>query len=142
MQRMTRRQAIGTLRRCFVWMTDGQHSMCAVADRLGIYCGGFAGFSYADLKRRYYWIVHAHPDITRDELLRMANLWQLGRQDMLGTTLSCDSQSIEHDTCSGWDEHSDSDLARWLRELTGQEVEVGSSRTPGGARPGLAGVVG
>jgi hypothetical protein len=149
MQRITRRQAIRSLRRCFLRITDEQHSMCAVADRLGIYCGGFGSFSLDELKHRYYWVAHEHPDIARDELERKANVWQLGRQDMLGTKLCCDSQAIEHDTCRGWDEHNDEDLARWVREFTGDEVEIdsetassGRSCPPGGTRPGLAGVAG
>ncbi|MHC4844762.1 MAG: hypothetical protein ACYTCU_01230 [Planctomycetota bacterium] len=149
MQRVTRRQAIRILRQRFLRVTDDEHSMCDQAARLGIYCGGFGSFSLAELKRRYYWIAHENPDISRDELQRKANIWQLGRQDMLGTKLCCDTQTIEHDTCRGWDEHSDDDLARWVREFTGQEVEVTSdlavtsgSCRQGGTCEGLAGVAG
>jgi len=149
MQRVTRRQAIRILRQRFLRITDDKHSMCDKAARLGIYCGGFGAFSLAELKRRYYWIAHEDPDISRDELQRKANIWQLARQDMLGTKLCCDTQALEHDTCRGWDWHSDDDLQRWLREFTGQDMEIvadkvalASSCPPGGARTGLAGVSG
>jgi hypothetical protein len=29
-----------------------------------------------------------------------------------------------HPVCHGWNEHSDADLARFCRELTGEEVQV------------------
>jgi hypothetical protein len=105
-------------------LTDDEHSMCDVAARYGIYCGGFSQWTFEELKQRYEWIADRRPGITRLKLERLANLWQLARQQVHDTRLSCDSQSIEHDTCEGFDGWDNETLARYLYELEGLRVHV------------------
>jgi hypothetical protein len=128
MRRIHRQQCIDELRARMLQMTDNEHSMCSVAAKEGIYCKGFSQWTFEELKRRYAWIVASRPHVTRAELEKLANAWQLARQAVFGTRLSCDTQTLEHDTCRGFDGWTDADLARYHRELCGEAVEVFSNR--------------
>ena len=105
---------------------NGEMSICRLAAKTGVFCKGFRRYSNDELKERYDWIVDRNPDISRGELEEIADRWQMARQDVLGTTTSCDTQQLEHDACGGWDDFSNDDLARFLRELTGRNVTVPS----------------
>ena len=124
MKTLTRRAAIAALRSRLSELADDEHSVCEVAARKGIYCHGFSQWSFEELKDRYWWLVDQRPGISRAELERLANIWQLGRQALFGTKSACDTQSLEHDTCKGWDEWDDEALARFVQELLGEPVAV------------------
>jgi hypothetical protein len=124
MRSITRAQCIDELRTALLARTDDEHSMCEVATREGIYCHGFAQWTFEELKRRYDWIANSRPGITRPELERLANLWQLARQKVFGTQLSCDTQTREHDTCLGFDEWDDATLERYHAELCDESVRI------------------
>lgn len=100
----------------------GDMSICKLAAQTGIFCKGFRRYSDAELKERYGWISKKNPDAPRGELEDLADRWQLAREEVLGAKTSCDVQQLEHDTCGGWDDFSDEDLAKFLRELTGRTV--------------------
>jgi len=123
---LTRGEALKLLREKCLALVDEEHSLCEVASRLKILCGGFSRWSFHELKQRHDWIVKHQPTLTRRELEELANRWQLARQYVLGTELACDTQSQReaHRLCRGWDEHSDEDLARYCQELTGEEFRV------------------
>ena len=129
MKTVTREQAIGLLRRRCLALVDDEHSLCEVAARLKIYCGGFSQWTFTELRERYDWIARNRPRITRQELERLANRWQLARQFVNDTELACDYQAREtvHPTCRGWDGHTDEELARYVRELCGEEVAITAS---------------
>ena len=38
--------------------------------------------------------------------------------------MSCDAQTIERDTCRGWDTFDDDAVARFYHELLGVQVEI------------------
>lgn len=105
---------------------NGEMSICKLASQTGVFCKGFRRYSNDELKEKYGWIVDRNPDASRGELEEIADRWQLARQDVLGATTSCDVQQLEHDSCGGWDDFSNEDLARFLRELTGRNVSVPS----------------
>ena len=130
MKRITREQCIEELRRALTKLAPRDHSMCEVAARKGIYCKGFAQWSFDELKQRYDWIAQSRPGITRRELEKLANAWQVARQEVFGTGLACDTQTIEHDTCRGFDGWSDEDLARYHADLCGEPVEVAKLPDP------------
>lgn len=98
----------------------GDMSICKLAAQTGVFCKGFRRYSDDELKARYGWIAKKNPDASRQELEEIADRWQLAREDVLGAKTSCDVQQLEHDTCGGWDDFSDEDLANFLRELTGR----------------------
>lgn len=124
MKTLTRTQALDALRGHLVRLADDEHSVCEVAARLDIFCHGFDQWSDDELRRRYDWIVKRRPKVTRHELERIANLWQLARQEVHGMPTACDVQCSEHDTCKGWDEWSNRDIAKFLQEMTGEPVSV------------------
>jgi hypothetical protein len=105
---------------------NGEMSICRLAAKTGVFCKGFRRYSDDELKERYGWIVERKPDISRGEHEEVADRWQMARQDVLGATTSCDVQQLEHDACGGWEDFSNEDLARFLRELTGRNVAVHS----------------
>lgn len=122
MMPITRREAIFGVRRAILELVDDDHSMCEVASRLGIFCGGFRRFSDEELQSRYAWL--AARATNREELENLANRWQLARQVACDAALSCDVQTAEHDTCRGWDEFSDEQLAGFYDTLCGEEIVV------------------
>jgi hypothetical protein len=125
-KKVSRDELIDLLRKRCVGLVDEEHSLCEVASRLHIACGGFSQWKFHELKERYDWIVRSRPGITRAALEDLANRWQLARQTVKGTPLSCDTQLTErqHKTCEGWDQFSDRDLERFWNELSGETVEV------------------
>jgi hypothetical protein len=124
MKTMTREETIEALRRALLDLTDDEHCICAVASKLHVFCGGFSQWKSHELRERYDWIVKRNSRITRAELEELANRWQLARQFVRDTPLACDTQTIEHHTCGGWDDFTDEKLAEHLTELTGEEVRV------------------
>ena len=127
MKKLTRDQAIGAIRAKLLTLVDDEHSMCQVAARLGIYCGGFAQWKTGELRKRHGWIVRNRPAVKRPELEDLANRWQLARQYVLGTRIACDTQADEHERhhiCRGWNEFSDAQLAGFHRDLLGEEIAI------------------
>jgi hypothetical protein len=135
---MTRSEAIALLRERCSALVDEKHSLCQVAARLHILCGGFSQWSSRELKQRFDWIARRRPGVTRKELEELANRWLLARQFVLDEPLACDAVMQEkiHPVCRGWDEFSEEDLARFCRELTGEEVAV--CPDPAGTTAGTA----
>lgn len=121
---MTRIEAINLLRRELLKLSEPDHSICEIAARKGIFCKGFAQDSTRDLFKKYDWLVKTLKIRTRAELEKVADLWQLTRQQVHGQSCACDVQTTERDTCLGWDTFSDDDLARFILELTGTSVTV------------------
>ncbi len=117
---------IAALREELSRRANGEMSICKLAAQTGVFCKGFRRFSDDELKERYGWIVRRNPDAPREELESIADRWQMARQDVLGASTSCDVQQFEHDSCGGWDDFSNDDLARFIRELTGRNVVVAS----------------
>jgi hypothetical protein len=124
MKSLSRQACTEALRAKLHSLVDENHSMCQVAAEKGIYCHGFAQWSFDELKRRYWWLADRRPSVTRVELERLANIWQVARQQVFGTQLACDTQTLEHDTCMGFDGWTNADLARYHAELLGEPVEV------------------
>ncbi len=123
-QSVERAEAINLLRAELLKRLDSDMSVCRLAAEKGIFCKGFAQFGDGELKRRYWWIARRRPNISRGELEEIANRWQLARQDVDHLPIACDVQQQEHDTCRGWDDFTNEDLARYYFELTGQPITV------------------
>ncbi len=119
-----RASAIDAIRAELRTLTDDRTSMCMAAAEHGIFCRGFRQYSDDELREKFEWIVRRNPNLRRDELEKMANLWQISRQVLDGVPFACDAQTIEHDTCMGWDSFSNEDLQRFFREILKEEVNV------------------
>lgn len=123
-ENISRPALISELRQELERRANGEMSICRLAAQTGIFCRGFRRFSDSELKERFDWIAQRNPNATREELERLADRWQMARQEVQGAFTSCDVQQLEHDSCGGWDDFSDDDLSRFLRELTGRSVAV------------------
>ena len=100
------------------------HSICQAAKRRGIFCHGFDHYTDDQFRQRYAWLVRHDPTISREKLEEIADRWQLSRQEAYGLPLACDVQTIERETCRGWNEFSNEDLARFCEEILGSRVNV------------------
>jgi hypothetical protein len=125
---ISRGEAIGRLRHYLKTLTDDEHSMCQVAAKKGIFCHGFARFSDEELKKRFAGLLSLRPKLNRWQVEELANRWELARQMVDGVTLACDAQTIEHDTCRGWDDFPNEQLARFCADLLGLDVAVTDGR--------------
>ena len=121
---ISRPSLIAALREELGRRARGEMSICRLAAATGVFCKGFRRYSDAELRERYGWIAKKNPEATRPELEELADRWQLARQDVLGALTACDVQQLEHDSCGGWDDFTNDDLARFLRELTGRTVTI------------------
>jgi len=127
MKTLSRSQAIHDIRSNLMTLVDEEHSMCEVAARLHIFCGGFAQWTFRELKQRYPTIVRSRPRITRKQLEELANRWQLARQTVRGTDIACDTQMQEREglqVCCGWNEFTDEQLALFYAQILGEELSV------------------
>ena len=121
---LERDQAIRALRHYLLKLTDEDTSVCQVAAKKGIFCGGFHRYTDEQFREHYANLVARRPGLTRKQLEYLANQWQLARQLVDNVRFACDAQAMEHDTCKGWDEFSNEDLARFCRDILGAEVSV------------------
>lgn len=133
MRKISKTEAIDDLRAKFLELVDDDHCLCEVAARQGIFCEGFAQWTFTELKQRYGWMLKNRPRITRRKLESLANRWQLARQFVLDKPVACDvqMQETEHATCSGWNTFTNEDLSRFYREVLGEDVHVVENREAG-----------
>ena len=124
MAMISRDEAIAQLREQFLAMTDDEHSVCQVAADRGIFCNGFRRYSDTELRDRYWWIVRKKPDIARPDLENLANLWQLAQQEVQQMPCACDVQTRLHDTCRGWHDFTNDQLATYYEQIVGKAVRV------------------
>ena len=124
MRTITRQDAIDGIRRAVLKLVDDDHSICQVAAEQGIMCKGFRRFTDDELAQRYDWLVKKKKPESREALEVLANRWQIARQLAEDERLACDVQMRDHDMCDGWDEFSNSRLARYYDELCHEAVEV------------------
>jgi hypothetical protein len=122
----TRAQAIGNLRRGLLALCDGEHSMCEVAADQGIFCRGFRRWHDAEFHRRWKPALGRSTHLSRPQIERLANVWQLAEQVRCRVPLACDVQTDLRGPCRGWNEFSDETLARYCWEILGRNVIVGN----------------
>ena len=63
-------------------------------------------------------------NVTRSQLEHLANARQLARQPVSDSGLACDTPSVEHDSCLGFDGGCDSRVAQFHAEFRGEPVEI------------------
>jgi hypothetical protein len=114
---MSRETIIQDLRNALLALTTDEKSVCQVAAERGVFCRGFRQHGDKELRQRYWWLERKNPGASRAELEQMANTWQLSQQELANRELSCDVQSIVHDTCGGFDDFSDQELQSFLAAL-------------------------
>lgn len=122
---LSRPDAIAELRTKLQSLTDSEHCVCAVAERLGFPCHGFSQLSDAEFFKRFDWIARTRPHASRKELEEYVNLYLLGRQEATGAALACDVETREHDLCGGWNTFDNRQLEEFFREVFGRSVSIG-----------------
>lgn len=127
---LSRTEAIGRLRHHLKTLTDDEHSMCQVAAKKGVFCHGFARWNDEELRKHFAGLVSQRPKLNRWQLEELANRWELARQIVQGVALACDAQTLEHDTCRGWDDFSNQELERFCADILGIDAVVSESGAP------------
>ena len=122
----SRKRAIGALRERLDRLSDGQHSTCQVAAELGIFCRGFRQWDDHEFHSRWKTVLGQSTHLSRPQMERLADLWQLLEQIARGVRVTCDAQSVAPGACRGWQEFSNEALARFCGELLGKEIVVSS----------------
>lgn len=121
---LNRSEIISRLRRELMQSTDEENSVCKVAAERGVFCKGFKRYTDDELRKRYDWIVAKNPVMTREDLERIANDWQLAQQEVHELPMACDVQQKVYDTCRGWNDFTDEQLAKFYFQLTGDEIAI------------------
>ena len=122
---ITREAAVARIRqRLIAIQQQTGMSMCRIAAEKNILCRGFHRDSEEELRWRYADKIEGAHTMTREELERRADEWQLARQQSEETLLCCDVQYRFNETCRGWDDFSNEELSRFCQELTGEAVHV------------------
>ncbi len=122
---LSRPEAIGLLREKLAGLTDADHCVCSIAQRLGLPCQGFASLSDAEFKKRFSWIAAKHPGASREEMNELVNLYLLGRQESTHALVACDVETREHDLCGGWNSFDNPTLEKFFGNVFGREVKIG-----------------
>jgi hypothetical protein len=124
----TRKEAIERLRQNLLALCDEDHSMCEVAADRNIFCRGFRRWHEAEFHRKWKAVLGQSTHLSRAQMERLANIWQLSEQIRCRASLACDAQTIAHGPCRGWDEFSNETLARFCDEILGRNVIVTKDR--------------
>ena len=122
---LSRPEAIGMIREKLTSLTDADHCVCTIAQRLGLPCQGFASLPDAEFKKRFAWIADKRPGASRTEMNELANLYLLGRQEATGAALACDVETREHDLCGGWNTFDNETLEKFFGSVFGRPVTIG-----------------
>lgn len=120
----SRDRAIAALRRCLNRLSDGEHSTCQVASERGIFCRGFSRWNDHEFHRRFRPVLGQSTHLSRPQVERLADLWQLSEQIVQRVQVTCDAHSVQPGPCRGWQEFSNETLARFCGELLGRAIVV------------------
>jgi hypothetical protein len=121
---ISRELAIGRIRIRMMELCDGGKSACQVATERNILCKGFRRDSDDQLRKRYAPYVGGADRISRSDLERAANHWQLARQRTEDAPVACDVQYRYYQVCRGWNDFSNEELSDFCLELAGVRPKV------------------
>jgi hypothetical protein len=120
----TRVEAIVELRTALLDLCGEGRSMCRVAAERGIFCRGFGRWPEREFHERWKLLIGVSTHLSRAQMERLADIWQLGEQLQHRVALICDAQTMFPGACRGWDEFSNADLARFCGEILERPVVV------------------
>lgn len=120
----TRREAIDRLRAFLQPMCANERSMCEVAANERIFCRGFRRWHDAEFHRRWKGALGYTTHLSRAQMERLADVWQLSEQIRSGIAFACDANAQNPGACRGWDEFSNDALARFCNDLLGVRAVV------------------
>jgi len=123
-QVFTREEAIRSLRSALQPMCGADRSMCDVAAEKGIFCRGFRRWPDSEFHRRWKGALGTSTHLTRAQMERLADLWQLAEQLRCGVGFACDVDARPAGACRGWDEFENSALERFCADLLGLSLVI------------------
>ena len=115
--------SIAELRLRLEALADGERSLCAIVGERGLFCRGFRQWNDHEFHRRWKAVFGSSAHLSRCEIERLADLWQLAEQLSCGAAVPCDIRSARPTACAGWREFSDADLDRFCAEMCPSENE-------------------
>jgi hypothetical protein len=121
---ISRETAIGRIRIRMIELCGAGKSACQVATERNILCKGFSRDSDDALRQRYSSYIGGADRLSRADLERAANHWQLARQRTEDTRVACDVQNRFNQVCRGWNDFSNAQLSEFCLELTGDRPKV------------------
>jgi hypothetical protein len=121
---LNRHQAIAVLRRGLERLGDPEHSTCHVAAERGIFCRGFRRFDDHEFHRRWKPVLGQSTHLNREQIERLADVWELCEQVRQRVRVTCDAHAAEPGPCRGWFEFSNETLGRFCSEFLGESVIV------------------
>jgi hypothetical protein len=125
----SRDQAVAALGRCLDRLGDGEHSTCQIAAERGIFCRGFRQWDDHEFHRRWKPVLGESTHLSRSQIERLADLWELSEQLAQHVRLTCDARAASPGPCRGWFEFSNEALARFCAELLGRDVIVQTAQS-------------
>ncbi|MFQ5748331.1 MAG: hypothetical protein ACE5H3_02605 [Planctomycetota bacterium] len=102
---------------------DGK-TVCDVAAEQHFFCRGFDRFPDHILRKRFPWLLHGEPGLSRAEILKRIRKWIHAREFVLGIPTACDLMAEEKDLCEGWDGFTDEKIAASFEEMFGERVAI------------------
>lgn len=132
----TRSEAVRRLRLALEPMCEGNRSMCEVAASKGIFCRGFRRWHDSEFHRKWKGALGTSTHLTRAQMERLADIWQLSEQLRCGVSFACDASAMCTGPCRGWNEFTNEALERFCLDLLGVPAVV-SERLPVTAPPHL-----
>jgi len=124
-ERVTRPQAIQRIRETLAALANEENCTCAVAARYGVLCGGFTRLPEKEFRSRFAWIAGKRREATREELEHLVSAYHMGRQQLKGDAICCDTETREHCVCDGWNQFDNSAIEKFCLEITGSRVSIG-----------------
>lgn len=119
---LTREEACARLSRRLATLIGPGKSVCRFAAEENVLCRGLAHFTDQQLRTRYGFL--GDEETPREELERRADRWQVARCEIENARTACDVQERFLETCRGWNEFTNQELARFCREICGDRVVV------------------
>jgi hypothetical protein len=121
---ISRETAISCIRLKLIELCATGKSACQIATERNILCGGFPHDSDEELRKKYAPYIARAERISRSDLERAANVWNIARQRTEEALVSCDVQYRSYEVCRGWNEFSNDELATFCFELSGVRPKV------------------
>jgi hypothetical protein len=121
---ISRDAAIGRIRLKLIELCEDGKSTCQVATERNILCRGFHRDSDEELRQRYAPYIAGVERLSRSDLERAANHWQLARERTEETRIACDVQNRYYQVCRGWNDFSNEELSDCCLELNGVRPTV------------------
>ena len=119
---LMREEAIARLSKRLAALAGPNQSICRFAAEENVLCRGFSRYTDEQFRQRYEFL--GEETTTRAELERRADEWHVTRAQIENARTACDVQRRFVETCRGWNEFTNQELARFCSQICGERVVV------------------